>query len=285
MARPTVPTSSNFNFPVSLEPLMIDGQPSGFFGTVRRDEGVPRVFAATSERYGLIQNSEFINQIEDGMAKAGLSGFERSVAVLDHGARCQASWTFRNRTVKVRKVGDEVAFKITARNSYDGLWKLSLIDTIERLVCTNGAVRSEKGLNLTSKHTPNLNLTRIVNGLDTMLSRFEDWAKDLDLLVLPVGQAEGSHILSHAQEEGIISGSTREGILGFWNAPRRREDEDRTLYNLWNASTEYLTHVVRRERFQYADTVNAELTNWMMGLSRDSHRFERVRKPVELVLN
>jgi hypothetical protein len=285
MARQTNPHSSNFSFPVTLEPLTVEGHDSGFYGTVRRDEGFPRVLGVAGERYALLQNGDFINQIEEGFKKADLSGFEREVSVMDHGARCQAQWTFKNRTIKVRSVGDEMAFRVTARNSYDGSWKVSLVDTIERLVCLNGAVRSEKGIMLQGKHTSRLNVDRIVGGLGTMLQRFETWAQDLDLLVLPIKQAEGSHILSHAQDEGIISGSTRDGILGFWNAPRRVQDEDRTVYNLWNAGTEFFTHVLKRERFQYADTVNAEFTGWMMELGRDQNRRDQMKKPLELVNN
>ena len=285
MARQTVPHSSNFAFPVTLEPLTIDGHDSGFFGTVRRDEGFPRVLGVAGERYGLLQNGDFINQIEEGFKKANLSGFEREVAVMDHGARCQAQWTFKNRTIKVRKVGDEMAFRVTARNSYDGSWKVSMVDTIERLACLNGAVRSEKGIMLQGKHTSRLNVDRIVGGLDIMLNRFEKWASDLDLIVMPIEQAQGSHILSHAQEDGIISGSTRDGILSFWNAPRRKEDEERTVYNLWNAGTEFFTHVLKRERFQYADTVNAEYTGWMMEIGRDKDKLLRVTTPLELVNN
>ena len=285
MARQTTPHSGNFSFPVTLEPLTVEGHDSGFYGTVRRDEGFPRVLGVAGERYALLQNSDFINQIEDGFKKADLSGFEREIAVMDHGARCQAQWTFKNRTIKVRSVGDEMAFRVTARNSYDGSWKVSLVDTIERLACLNGAVRSEKGIMLQGKHTSRLNVDRIVGGLGTMLERFETWASDLDLLVLPIEQAQGSHILSHAQDEGIISGSTRDGILGFWNAPRRVQDEERTVYNLWNAGTEFFTHVLKRERFQYADTVNAEFTGWMMELGRDANRRDRMKKPLELVNN
>ena len=285
MARQTTPHSNNFSFPVTLEPLTVEGHDSGFYGTVRRDEGFPRVLGVAGERYALLQNSDFINQIEDGFKKADLSGFEREVSVMDHGARCQAQWTFKNRTIKVKKVGDEMAFRVTARNSYDGSWKVSLVDTIERLACLNGAVRSEKGIMLQGKHTSRLNVDRIVGGLGTMLERFETWASDLDLLVLPIEQAQGSHILSHAQDEGIISGSTRDGILGFWNAPRRVQDEERTVYNLWNAGTEFFTHVLKRERFQYADTVNAEFTGWMMELGRDANRRDRMKKPLELVNN
>lgn len=281
MARNTVPHSTDFGFPVSLEPLHTsDGINSGLFGTVRRDQTGVRVFSSASERYGLLLNSTFVEQIEEGIAKAGLSGFEREAYVYDNGARSEFRWTFKNRTIKVPQVGDDMAFRITARNSYDGTWKASLLDSVMRLACLNGAIRSENGLLLSKKHTSRLDVSVIVAGLETMLKRFEEWAWDLELLVLPVGQAQGSHILSHAQEDGVITGSVRDGILGFWNAPRRSEDADRTLFNLWNAGTEYTTHVLGRERNQYSQTINARWTDYILHISRDSDLLAEASEPI-----
>jgi len=282
MARNTIPHTTDFGFPVSLEPLHTqDGINSGLFGTVRRDETGIRVFSSASESYGLLLNSTFVEQIEDGIAKAGLSGFEREAFVYDNGARSEFRWTFKNRTIKVPQVGDDMAFRITARNSYDGTWKASLLDSVMRLACLNGAVRSENGLLLSKKHTSRLDVSVIVAGLETMLKRFDQWAWDLDLLVLqPVEQAKGSHILSHAQEDGVISGSVRDGILGFWNAPRRQEDQDRTLYNLWNAGTEYTTHVLGRERNQYSQTINARFTDYILGLSSNEELLREASMPI-----
>lgn len=281
MARNTVPHSSTFDFPVALEPLhTIDGRDSGLFGTVRRDQTGVRVFGSASERYGLLLNSTFVEQVEDGIAKAGLSGFEREAFVYDNGARSEFRWTFKNHTIKVPQVGDDMAFRITARNSYDGTWKASLLDSVMRLACLNGAMRSENGLLLSKKHTSKLDVSVIVAGLEAMLKRFEAWAWDLELLVLPVSQAQGSHILAHAQEDGIITGSIRDGILGFWNAPRRKEDEDRTLLNLWNAGTEYTTHVLGRERNQYSQTINARWTNHILGLGRNNELLREASIPI-----
>jgi len=281
MARNTTPHNSTFDFPVALEPLHTqDGAASGLFGTVRRDSTGIRVFGSTSEHYGLLLNSTFVEQVEDGIAKAGLSGFEREAYVYDNGARAEFRWTFKNKTVKIPKVGDDMAFRITARNSYDGTWKASLLDSVMRLACLNGAVRSENGLLLSKKHTSRLDVSVIVAGLETMLERFDSWAQDLDLLVLPITQAQGSHLLSHAQEDGVITGSIRDGILGFWNAPRRVQDEDRTVYNLWNAGTEYTTHVLGRERNQYSQTINARFTDYILGLSRNQELLREASMPI-----
>lgn len=285
MARNTTPHTSNFEFPVALEPLFTrDGKATGLFGTVRRDDNV-RAFASAGETYGLLQNSTLVEQVEAGLVKADLSGFEREAFVFDGGARCEIRWTFKNRTVKVPKVGDPMAFRITARNSYDGTWKASLVDSVMRLACHNGAVRAENGLLLAKKHTARLDVSVIVSGLETMLGRFQQWADDLALLVLPISQAQGSHILSHAQDEGVISGNVRDGILSFWNAPRRKEDEDRTLYSLWNAGTEFATHVLARERAEYSQTVNSRWTGHVLDLGRDKARLKAALKPVDLIVN
>ena len=62
MARNTIPHTSNYSFPVALEPLFTqDGKESGLFGTVRRDSNV-RVFASASERYGLLLNDTLVEQ-------------------------------------------------------------------------------------------------------------------------------------------------------------------------------------------------------------------------------
>lgn len=281
MARNTIPHGSDFGFPVFVEPLYTqDGQSSGLYGTVRRDNTGTRVFSSMSERYGLLQNTEMVDRIEEGFSKAGLSGFERQAFVYDHGARSEFQWTFKNRTIKTPKKGDAMAFRVTARNSYDGTWKASLVDSVVRLVCTNGMTREQNGYGLSRKHTQALDMGLIVGGLEHMLKRFEQWAQDMDLLVVPVGQAQGSAILSRAQDSGIISGTIREGILNFWNAPRRTEDADRTLANLFNAGTEYFTHTLGRERHQYAQTINSRWTNHVMDLARNRYALEQAMEPV-----
>ena len=85
MARPTVPHSSDFAFPVTMKPLNIEGHPTPFWSPCREVNGVPYALGVTSENYGLVLNEEFINKIEEGFTKANLAGFEREVAVMDHG--------------------------------------------------------------------------------------------------------------------------------------------------------------------------------------------------------
>ena len=281
MARNTTPHTSTFDFPVTVEPLNTqDGFPTGLFGTIRRDSTGVRTFNSLSEKYGLLRNSDMVEQIEAGFSKAGLTGWDREAFVYDHGARTEFQWTFKNRTIRTPKKGDQMAFRITARNSYDGSWRASLVDSVVRLVCSNGMTREETGYGLSKKHTQSLDMGLIVSGLEHMLGRFDQWAQDMDILVVPVSQAQGSAILSRAQDSGVISGTVREGILGFWNAPRRAEDEERTLANLYNAGTEYLSTVLSRERHQHSQTLNGRWTGHVMGLGRDRHALAEAMQPV-----
>lgn len=281
MARNTVPHTTNVSFPVTVEPLLTqDGKASGLFGTVRRDECGVRVFNANSERYGLLTNDSLIDAIESSMTKIGLQGFTRQDFAYDHGARSQMVWTFKNRTIKVPKVGDEVAFRITARNSYDGTWRASLVDSVMRLACLNGMTRPQNEFSLARKHTAGLSVDHIVAGLEGALQRFDGWADDLAILNVKLTDVQGLNILSRAEEGGIISGKVREGILGFWTAPRRSEDQARTLLNLYNAGTEYLTHSLGRERHQYSDQINGRWTEHLLDLGRDKAALSTALTPL-----
>ncbi len=65
MARTTRPTTSNYAFPVVMEELQTaDRKPSGFWGTRRTDTG--QVLGVTSDKYGLLLNSDLINSVEEG---------------------------------------------------------------------------------------------------------------------------------------------------------------------------------------------------------------------------
>lgn len=281
MARNTFPHSTNVSFPVAVEPLFTqDAKPSGLFGTVRRDDTGVHVFNALSERYGLLTNDSLINAIEDSMAKIGLTGFTREQFAYDAGARSQMVWTFKNRTIKVPKVGDEIAFRITARNSYDGTWRASLVDSVMRLACLNGMTRPQNEFSLAKKHTAGLSVDHIVAGLEGALQRFDSWAEDLSILNVKVTDVQGLNLLNRAEESGVISGKVREGITGFWTAPRRNEDSARTLLNLYNAGTEYLTHALGRERHQYSTQLNGRWTEHLLDLGRDKTALSTALTPL-----
>jgi len=275
MARNTVPHTNNISFPVTMEPLFLrEGVDTGIYATVRRDENGNAVdtFHSFSERYGLLTNDTLVNGIEESMAKAGLTDWTREAFAYDNGKRCQIVWTFKNRTIKIPKVGDEMAFRITARNSYDGTWRASLVDSVMRLACLNGMCKSSNEFSLYRKHTSGLDVSMIVAGLEGALKRFDQWADDMSILNVKITDAQGLNVLSHAQEDGVINGNVREGIVGFWMAPRREADQARTLLNLYNAGTEYLTHTLGRERHQHSTEVNGRWTEHLLDLGRDQSR-------------
>ena len=51
----------------------------------------------------------------------------------------------------------------------------------------------------------------------------------------------------------------RDSIQMVWDNPTHKEDEGRNLYNLYNATTQHLTHDVEGGRFEYARRVSSQV--------------------------
>jgi hypothetical protein len=63
-------------------------------------------------------------------------------------------------------------------------------------------------------------------------------------------------ILDNLAIKKVLSESLRDSIQMVWDAPTHKEDEGRNLYNLYNATTQHLTHDVEGGRFEYARRVS-----------------------------
>ena len=63
--------------------------------------------------------------------------------------------------------------------------------------------------------------------------------------------------------------------------PKRELDQSRNLYSLYNAATEFLTHQVEGERYEYANKLSHTLLFKLLNAARDKDQFQRLLLPVE----
>ena len=96
-----------------------------------------------------------------------------------------------------------------------------------------------------------------------------------------VTQDEGLTILQNLVGGKVISEVTREGIAQIWNGPSHDEDEARTIYNLLNASTEFLTHRVGNDRFEMTNRVTENITRHLVKATQDKKVMKNLLVPVE----
>lgn len=266
------PLSTNVTFPVTLEPVFThDGVNTGFSGVIRRDTDQPRTLGIHSPNYGLVQNGELLERVEQALAERALEYTDRRAVVIRGGARLYASYELLNQQVEVPKVGDILSVILTINNSYDGSSIVSAGINFKRLICSNGMKGLSREFSLMKKHTSRINIEyigeRILCGLDKVQESLAVFGRMADR---SISHQQGERILERMEKTGIISGRVREGILGVWNNPSYVQDRARNLYNLYNATTQFLTRNVRSERFELSERVNHDVLGVLSGRTRDA---------------
>tara|TARA_Y100000310_G_scaffold342671_1_gene446868 strand:+ start:1504 stop:2388 length:885 start_codon:yes stop_codon:yes gene_type:complete len=276
MARTTRPVSTDYDFPVGIEPLLTaDGKDSGWKCTRRLDTG--KVLEPVTKDYGLVRYSDHIGLVEEAFGKAGLMDWTRSVRVVRDGARMYGRYDFPHRTLQLPKVGDELGLRLTINNSYDRSCKISFAVGMVRLVCTNGMTSLDKEFEMNKRHTQAVTLDFIGEALDNALGAFDNLAGDNNIFTRmaekEVKQDDGLAILMNLTNRKVISEKVRENIARVWNNPSHEADSERNLYNLLNATTQHLTHGVEEERFELSEKLNRRVTRIFTNAANSGKKF------------
>ena len=275
MARTTRPVSPDYDYNVVMEDMLTpDGKKTGWKCTRRLDTG--QVIAPVTKDYEICQNADVIDTARSAFAEVGLDNYNENINVCRDGAVMRAVYDFPGhtrqlKTGKGKKVGDEVGLRLTLNNSFDRSRKVSFDLGMLRLVCTNGMTTMEKELSIARKHSSKLSLDFIVESVNKAVTKFDSLMKEGNIFdqmsQYEIDQEQGLYILHNLVKNKTISEVTREGIAQVWNNPRQ-EDEGRNVYNLLNASTDYLTHQVSDTRFELADRVTQNVTKRLVGAVR-----------------
>jgi hypothetical protein len=277
MARTTKPAQSVYDFDVHQEPLLTtDGKRTGYFGMVRRDTPEPMTLGVCTEKYGVVKNADLIEMVETNLSTHDkLSKFNSNKFVVRDGSRFYASYDFPDfkselKPVGKRAKGDILGLRLIVNNSYDRSCRVSLTLGFLRLVCENGMTSLTKEFSMTKRHTLAVNLdfvgdalARACDSVDSSVQIFNRLAEKA------ISDEQGLQLLTKLEEKDIISGKVREGIEAVWRNPEFEEDKDRNLYNLYNASTQFLTRNVSQERYEYSERVNRDLLKIFSGKTRD----------------
>ena len=283
MARTTRPVTSDYDYNVVMEDMLTpDGKKTGWKCTHRLDTG--QVIAPVTKDYEICQNADVIDTARSAFEEVGLDNYNENINVCRDGAVMRAVYDFPEhtrqlKTGKGKKVGDEVGLRLTVNNSFDRSRKVSFDLGMLRLVCTNGMTTMEKELSIARKHSSKLSLDFIVEAVNKAVTKFDSLMKEGNIFdqmaQYEIDQEQGLYILHNLVKNKTISEVTREGIAQVWNNPRQ-EDEGRNVYNLLNASTDYLTHQVADTRFELADRVTQNVTKRLVGAVRKKSAMDKL---------
>lgn len=251
---------SGLNWTVKKEPTYfypndgVDTKPTNHFVTVRED--THQVLGHVSEKYGVLQNNEAFQPFEPLIDM----GFQLETAgATQHGRRV---WILAKSPDAYLAGGDEIEKYVLLYTSHDGSTGSVFRPTGVRVVCQNTielALSRESKWKYTLKHTSSIkervkNLTSILekcdndfrNAIDDM-ERFQDvdmTPEMLDLYVETVIPFLKDRDKQSIPEMKIFVRNTAKPVYekiidNFYNG---RGNNGRTLWDAYNAITEYYTH-------------------------------------------
>lgn len=297
MARACI-QSNDYDYKVEIVDLMTpEGKKSGVKCARRLDNGT--VLGTMSEHYGKVDNAELVDKAETAFEQAGLKYTKRRCVVTNGvmknslGARMRMIYDFENENVALRREdkqkGDVLGMRLILQNSFDRSLRLSFALGLVRLVCTNGMQSLERELDLTRKHSTKLDIDSLLT-TDAVARAMESFKASTDvfgsLSRTGIEHDQGLNILGNLAKKNIFSEKHRAGIAQIWNNPTHEEDNARNLYNLYNATTQFLTTDVSENRFELSDKVGQGV---LKNLSLASNNPSRLTKlvaalPVEGVI-
>ena len=281
--------SNEYDYKVEIVDLMTpEGKTSGVKCARRLDNGT--VLGTMSEHYGKVNNSDLVDKAEDAFEAAGLKYTKRRFLVTNGvmknslGARFRAIYDFENENVALRREdkqkGDVLGMRLILQNSFDRSLRLSFALGLVRLVWTNGMQTLERELDLTRKHSTKLDIDCLLT-TDAVTKAMESFKASTDVFGrlerTNIEHDQGLNILGNLAKKNVFSEKHRSGIATIWNNPTHEEDKRRNLYNLYNATTQFLTTDVYEDRFELSDKVGSGV---LKNLSLASNNPARLSKLV-----
>lgn len=262
--------SNNWNYEVEKIALHTpEGAASGFYATRRTD--TLQCLGTISNRYGIVQNSDLFGQAEDIFDRLNLGERHKKFVVTHDGSRAHAIYDFRNLGIVVGGK-DNLILRLKVQNSFDGTLGASFSVGLFRLICSNGmAAPFGASVNISKKHTQGISTDFFQSAVEKTVERFSESVPVLNRMANTIiSQRQGENALFNMAKRKTISERMAEKIVSVWNAPRYKEDSDRTVYNLYNASTQYLTHEVSSKRFDLAERATSGILHTLVERGLDS---------------
>lgn len=245
--------SNVYNFPVKKVPLFTgEGIQVKANAIIRED--TKAAISVVSDQYEVFEHAKVLEKIEPFIKTFG--DYEFRARTEKDGARALFSFTFKNNTIEVadRKVGDLIALRLTAINSYDSSTSLQFKVGGLRLVCDNGMIVNKGGFDLHFRHTKQISEIEMPDP-EVVMSLFKDegklWSEYAERDVTPKAADD---IVEQAFKLNIISKKAyNDSIVEFSRV--------NTFWDLFNAFTYAITHNSSRvqdsAKYNRLDRLNA----------------------------
>ena len=246
----------NYNYQVVSRSIFDRGgnKIEGYKGNFRQDTG--ECLAVTSDKYKIIHHQNVLDTIEDNL---DFGPYKRKVYSINGGRRIYAVYDFNDQRRQIQP-GDDVGFRLLAKNSYDGSTGVMLGAGLLRMVCSNGMIVMSDSKQVSRHHSTNINLEFLE---ETIKASKESWIASVEFfkhmstkLITPL---EGTEFLDSLAEKPVtVAKKHIEEIKKIWLKPTYDLDRTRSTYNLYNAVTQYLTPLAD-DKFELTQRVSKQI--------------------------
>ena len=220
-----------------------------------------------STAYRPVTNKQIIEPIWD-MIRLRSQDIVPNIQILQGGQMMKATFTCRDVQIQDPQLHGYIAFRITVRNSYNGVWSVMITADGFRLWCENGCTSADKIANYMQKHNGKFyyNFGHIEHLIDEFRSneqRYREWyntsitEQDVEsmfnkLTYTPRATVDGKY-RNQRQYDNLMS---------LWNEYRATIGKNK--WGLYNTVTDWISHP-QKVKDKHKTTVerNSKLLSYM----------------------
>jgi hypothetical protein len=172
----------DYNFPIESVPIKanVDDDPSGDIhipdrvALVRTDTN--EYLATHSLQYRPVLHKDVVNPVMNILDRISMD-YHVNVRLHDNGALMVAKFTCRDIMIKDPSLNDYIAYQVTLRNSYNGMWSVMINAYGLRMFCMNECTTPDKIANFKLKHNGifNYNFEHLEHSLDVFRNSEEKY--------------------------------------------------------------------------------------------------------------
>jgi len=201
-----------------------------------------------STAYRPVTHSQIVDPVRAILSDVS-NEFVPQIKTYDNGSMMMAKFTCRDIRIKDPSKDDYIAFQVTLRNSYNGVWSIMITAAGLRLWCLNGCTTADKIANFRLKHNGvfKYNFDHLKHSVDffhTNEQRYMEWA---NTKVTEWDVEQMFNKLTYTARP-TIDGKYRNETQ-YYNLKQQwinyRQDMGANKWALYNAVTHWISHPVQ----------------------------------------
>jgi len=245
---------AQYNFPIKTIPMQGVFNDMGIIHDIDCNDRVMIIRTDTNEylgnhstSYRPVTHDRIVDPIID-ILESMKTPYISQIQMLDGGAMMEAKFICKDICFEDPQKQDYIAFQITLRNSYNGMWSVMIQADGLRLWCMNGCVTPDKIANYRQKHNGifNYNFEHIEHSINLFRDnepRFREWNKT------PVQETDAIKLFNKLTytPKPTVDGRYRNetqfaNLMQLWS--NYRQDIGSNKWGLYNAVTHWISHPI-----------------------------------------